>query len=86
MTFGNFYVTLLSKDELKNDHSRTIPFITTHPNVSISLFKDGTKRDTYLEVFRNHYIKEKTNKLVKILSLLQGLEILNKKFEMVVRS
>jgi hypothetical protein len=46
--------------ETKNGHSRTISFITTHPNVSISLFKDGTKRDTYLEVFRNHDITENT--------------------------
>ncbi len=52
----------MSEKEIKNDNSRTISFVTTHPNVSISLFKDGTKRDTYLEVFWNHNIKEKTRK------------------------
>jgi hypothetical protein len=45
-----------------HSHSRTISFITTHPNVSISLFKFERERNTNLEVFRNHNIKEKTRK------------------------
>jgi hypothetical protein len=45
-----------------NSHNRTISFITTHPNVSISLFKFERERNTNLEVFRNHNIKEKTRK------------------------
>jgi hypothetical protein len=47
------------ENELYNGNRSTISFITTHPNVSISLFKVFW-RDTYLEVFRNHNIKEKT--------------------------
>ncbi|XP_046655988.1 uncharacterized protein LOC124349431 [Daphnia pulicaria] len=53
ITNGNYYANSMSEKEIKNDNSRTISFVTTHPNVSISLFKDGTKRDTYLEVWNS---------------------------------
>jgi hypothetical protein len=50
------------ENELYNDNSRTSSFITTHPNVSISIFKQGMEPNPYLEVFRNHDIKKKRNK------------------------
>jgi hypothetical protein len=58
MTYEKELANQMLGNAVEYGHSRTISFITTHPNVSISLFK--VFWDTYREVFRNHNIKEKT--------------------------
>jgi hypothetical protein len=60
MTDGNYLANTFDKNAVEYGHSRTISFITTHPNVSISLFKLEREPNTFLEVFRNHNIKENT--------------------------
>jgi hypothetical protein len=78
MTYEKELANQMLGNAVEYGHSRTISFITTHPNVSISIFKGGMEPDTYLEVFRNHDIKENTNKLVKILSFYKVWNCSNK--------
>jgi hypothetical protein len=83
MTYEKELANQMLGNAVEYGHSRTISFTTTHPNVSISIFKGGMEPDTYLEVFRNHDIKEKTD---TNFANRQGLEFLKQKFEMVVQS